>query len=163
MKKIFLITAAILLLNGCTLFGQENLINTHPQIPTNNSANKKILNLSNQQLTKLPDYVLQQTNLEELNISQNQITGAIPSQIQNLKNLKTLNMSNNRMTGIPAEIGQLQKLETLDLSNNQFTGLPNELGNLKNLKTLNLSGNNYSPQDLITITANLPANITIIK
>ena len=107
--------------------------------------------------------ILQQTDLEELNISNNQITGALPSQIQNLKNLKTLNMSNNLMTGIPAEIGQLQKLETLDLSNNQFTGLPNELGNLKNLKTLNLSGNNYSFQDLNAITANLPATVNILK
>lgn len=122
----------------------------------------KVLNLSGQGLNSIPNYVFSQTNLEELNVSNNNLTGAIQSQIGQLKNLKVLNASNNKMTGVPAEVGQLSKLEILDLSNNQLTGLPNELGNLQNLKTLNLSGNNYSEQDLNNIRSKLPITTDII-
>jgi len=127
------------------------------QINSNN-----ILNLSNQGLTSIPGGVFNQTNLEELNVSHNSLTGAIQSQIGQLKNLKVLNASYDKMTGVPAEIGQLQNLQILDLSYNQLTGLPNELGNLKNLKTLNLAGNNYSTQDLAGIKSKLPATVNII-
>lgn len=127
-----------------------------------NPSGKNVLNLSSQKLTKVPDSVFNQTNLEELNVSNNQLTGALQSQIGQLKNLKILNASNNQMTGVPAEIGQLQNLQVLDLSNNQLTGLPNELANLKKLQVLNLKGNNYSTQDLEVIKRGLPANVNII-
>jgi Leucine-rich repeat (LRR) protein len=103
------------------------------------------------------------TNLEELNLSNNQLTGAIQSQIGQLKKLKVLKAGNNLMTGVPAEVGQLTNLQVLDLSNNQLTGLPNELGNLKNLQTFNISGNDYSSQDLNGIVQKLPASVNIIK
>lgn len=171
MKKIFFpaIIAACLILSGCQ------------QKPVNNK-----LDLSGQQLKKVPDYIFRLTNLEELNISNNQITGALQAEIGNLKSLKVLDANNNLMTSIPAEIGQLpnlqvfnishnllagipkeigqaQSLQTLDLSNNQLTGLPFEMGILKNLQTLNISGNNYSSSDLDTISGSLPANVNIIK
>ncbi len=97
-----------------------------------------------------------------LNISNNNISGALPSEIQGLKKLKVLNASNNLMTGVPAEVGQLSNLEVLDLSNNNLTGLPNELGNLKKLKTLDLSGNSYSTQDLDVIKKSLSPDVNII-
>ncbi len=120
------------------------------------------LDLSNQNLDKLPSYVLSRTNIEGLDISDNNLTGALPAEIRHLSNLKVLDASNNRMTGVPAEVGQLSKLEVLDLSNNQLTGLPNELGNLKRLKVLNLSGNDYSKQDLDVIQKGLSADVEII-
>jgi len=132
-----------------------------PGIQSPNSKN--VLNLSNQQLTKVPESVYNQTNLEELNVSNNQLTGALASQIGQLKNLRILNMSNNQLTGVPAEVGQLQNLQILDLSNNQLTGLPNELANLKKLQVLNLRGNNYSTQDLEVIKKGLPVGVNIIK
>lgn len=125
------------------------------------SANS--LDLSNQNLSKLPSTVLNQDNLIELNISNNKLVGALPAEIKNLQNLKVLKAANNLMTGVPAEIGQMQNLEILDLSNNQLTGLPYELGNLKNLKTFNISGNQYAASDLKIITDKLPANVNVIK
>lgn len=122
----------------------------------------KVLNLSNKGLTSIPSYVFSQVSLEELNVSNNNIGGAIQAEIRHLVNLRVLNASNNLMTGVPAEVGQLQKLEVLDLSNNRLTGLPNELGNLKNLKTLNLSGNQYSQQDLDYIRSKLSPIVNII-
>lgn len=106
--------------------------------------------------------VFSNTNTEELNISNNSLTGSIQSQIGQLTKLKILNAGKNQMTGVPAEIGQLKNLQVLDLSNNKLTGLPNELGNLTNLKTLNISGNQYSKQDLDYIRNKLPATVNII-
>jgi len=125
-------------------------------------ADSATLNLSNNNLTKLPAYVLGMTQLRELNLAHNQLTGALPGEIRFLKNLQKLNLSYNDMTGVPAEVGQLTELKELDLSYNRFTGLPNELGNLRNLKILNLTGNDYAKQDLEGIQAKLP-NLRVIK
>src|SRR3989344_730776 len=54
---------------------------------------KNILDLSNQNLEKLPSYVLGLSNLEELNISNNKITGALPAEIHDLSSLRILNAS----------------------------------------------------------------------
>lgn len=130
---------------------------------TNINTNKSnVLDLSNKDLDKLPAYVLKMSDLEELIISNNRLTGALPAEIHDLRSLRVLDASNNLMTGVPAEVGQLQNLEILNLSNNKLTGLPNELGNLKKLKVLNLSGNNYSKQDLEVIKKGLPPTVEII-
>lgn len=120
------------------------------------------LDLRNKGLDKLPAYVLALIDLQQLDISSNRLTGALPAEIRKLQNLRVLNASNNQMTGVPAEIGQLRLLEVLDLSNNKLTGLPYELGNLQNLKTLNLSGNQYAKQDLDYIRTKLPTATKII-
>jgi Leucine-rich repeat (LRR) protein len=142
--KIYIGALAFLILSGCSLTSNNNPVG---QINNNQNKNQnpapviqssKVLNLSSQNLKQIPGYVFNQTNLEELNVSNNQLTGAIQAEIRQLKNLKVLNASNNQMTGVPAEVGQLSNLQILDLSNNQLTGLPYELGNLSNLKTLNL-------------------------
>jgi Leucine-rich repeat (LRR) protein len=166
-KKIIFPIAIVLTIIVVVFFVQ----NKGAVKPTNNSdgsgstistSSNKILNLSNQGLTSIPSYVFSQTNLEELNISHNSLTGAIPAEIRNLKNLKVLNASYNMMTGVPAEIGQLQKLGSLDLSYNKLTGLPHEMGNLQNLIILNLTGNNYSQQDFDYIHSKLPPDTIII-
>lgn len=125
------------------------------------SGNK--LDVSGQNLKKIPESVFAKTNLEELNVSNNLLTGAIQAEIRHLQNLKILNASNNQMTGVPAEIGQLGDLEVLNLSNNQLTGLPYELGNLKKLRVLDISGNKYSEQDLEVIRKSLPSSVNIVK
>ena len=139
MKKIILIVGIIIVITVVVFLVQGR----YTLAPANNLGNNnngvvltgnKILDLSNQGLTNIPMNVFTYTNLEELNVSYNNLTGAIQSQIGQLKNLKILNASYNKMTGVPAEVGQLQNLESLDLSYNQLTGLPNELANLQKLK-----------------------------
>jgi len=139
--------------------GTSTDITNNPVSPSVDDIN--VLNLSGKGLTKTPEYVFEQMNLEELNLSNNMLDGALQSQIGNLKNLKILNLSNNNFTGVPAEVGQLKNLEILNLSNNSLTGLPNELGNLYKLKLLDLSGNNYSEKDLQKIRENLPDSAVI--
>lgn len=101
--------------------------------------NNTVLNLSNQNLTSLPQNTFFNAAIQELNLANNALTGSLPGEIRFLQNLKVLNLRNNKFTGVPAEIGQLRNLEELDLSYNSITGLPNELGNLSNLKILKLT------------------------
>lgn len=158
--KIFIAVMVLSILAGCSL--------TQPTTPNNNAtkntnANSNIpaqtgvtANLSSQGLTALPSDILKRTDLQELDISNNDIGGALPGEIRFLAKLKVLKANDNRMTGVPAEIGQLSQLEVLNLANNQLTGLPNEIGNLSKLRELDLRGNKASAQDLQTIRLKLP-------
>lgn len=177
MKNILIIILAILVLSTTTYIIKDKFFAGKSKIAletvnqgVNNIDNKevsvavnsdKILNLSNQGLKKAPSYIFNQTNLEELNLSNNSLEGSLQAEVRNLQNLKVLNLSNNKFSGLPAEVGQLKNLEILNLSNNTLTGLPNELGNLSKLKLLDLSGNNYSEQDLSGIRKSLPSSTTI--
>jgi Leucine-rich repeat (LRR) protein len=121
------------------------------------------LDLSNGGLISVPSYVFGQFRLQELNLSHNKLTGALPAEVRHLTKLRQLDASDNAMTGVPAEIGQLSELRVLNLSNNRLTGLPHELANLKNLEELDLSGNaGISEADLKVITDALP-NAKIVR
>ncbi len=164
MNKIIFILVLIIALVLVVFFTQRSGIFNVIKMANNgsNMLDDQILNLSNQGLVKIPDYVFGQITIKELNVSHNQIPGSIQAEIRVLLNLRVLNLGYNKMTGVPAEIGQLQNLEVLDLSYNQITGMPNELGNLKNLKTLDLRGNPYSKQDFNYIRSKLPLSVNII-
>ncbi|MBS4169376.1 hypothetical protein NEOC95_000080 [Neochlamydia sp. AcF95] len=101
------------------------------------------LNLSNNQLTTLSPKIGQLSNLQKLDISNNLLT-AIPAEIGQLTKLQKLDSSNNLLTAIPAEIGQLTKLQKLDSSNNQLTIIRAEIGQLSRLQTLNLGDNHLT-------------------
>jgi Leucine-rich repeat (LRR) protein len=76
-------------------------------------------------------------------LSENQLTGSIPSSMASLTNLLYLYLSDNQLTGsIPSSMGLLTKLETLYLYDNQLSGIiPSSMGLLTKLSTLLLSNN----------------------
>lgn len=125
-----------------------NFNQTNNSTTTTSSSNKGLTTLS----TDMEKY----SKIEEFDISNNNLTGSLPSEIGKLGNLRILNASNNMFTGIPAELRQLTKLESIDFSNNQITGLPMELGQLKQLKTLDLRGNSVSQVDLEALKKAIP-------
>lgn len=149
----------IVLLTGAGCLQQSSVV-----VPTSSSGTSTTetvvaigssLDLSGRGLTGVPSDVFDMTSLETLDVSNNELIGALPGEIRFLKNLESLDASDNAMTGVPAEIGQLSELQYLDLSNNELTGLPNELGNLSSLLRLDLRGNAVSAQDLEGIRAKL--------
>lgn len=169
-KAFYVVLAVIFLLGGCSHSALPPSANPDQEEPRQGLTPEDTapmasnqLDLSGQGLSRIPDYVFGLSDLEELDVSDNQLEGAIQAEIRQLSGLKILKAGRNQMTGVPAEIGQLKNLEVLDLSDNQLTGLPNELGALPKLKILNLSGNAYSELDLSVIQENLPAEAEIVK
>ncbi|WOL17523.1 LRR receptor-like serine/threonine-protein kinase FLS2 [Canna indica] len=81
-----------------------------------------------------------------IDLSDNNLNGAIPQELTKLHGLHFLNLSENHlMAKIPSEIGDMSQLESLDLSMNNLTGeIPAKLATLNFLSHLNLSYNNLS-------------------
>ncbi|KAL4559681.1 hypothetical protein LXL04_031824 [Taraxacum kok-saghyz] len=76
-------------------------------------------------------------------LSNNNISGEIPTSLGNLKSLKVLNISHNKISGhIPVSFGNLKEIESLDLSHNEISGLiPQSLVKLDQLAILDVSNN----------------------
>lgn len=164
---ISFIVALVLAIGGFLYYDSQKM----PESPTDETSQTEthspMLSLttvdrSGQNLTKMPADILSMTTVQQLDLSNNNLTGALPAEIRHLKNLQVLDISNNKMTGLPAEVGQLSKLRVLNASNNQLTGIPHELGNLQNLEILDLSGNDISEQDLQIIRSRLPQSTQIL-
>ena len=116
-------------------------------VTTNSNGRVTELDLSSNDLHgALPAALGDLTNLESLRLSDNALTGQIPAALGDLTNLRALNLGSEgrgKLTGpIPAALGNLTNLESLDLSSNELTGsIPAWLGDLSNLRALNLSSN----------------------
>ena len=124
-------------------------------------TNLVILNLSYNQLKELPPDIGKLTNLTHLYISGNQLK-ELPPDIGKLTNLTHLYISRNQLKELPPDIGKLTYLEHLWLDSNQLKELPPDIGKLTNLVTLNLSNNQLiklpdsigNLTDLITLNLN---------
>lgn len=79
----------------------------------------------------------------EINLSQNNLVGIIPPEIEDLSALTRLNLHTNNLSGsIPATLGNLSELRQLWLFNNQLSGeLPPEIGDLSNLTQFGAGAN----------------------
>ncbi|KAM1069589.1 hypothetical protein PS1_001418 [Malus domestica] len=83
------------------------------------------------------------TRLEVIRLGENQINGSIPEGIGNLINLEILGFEVNQLTGpIPSSISKLSKLYELSLNHNDLSGtIPSSVGNLTSLGRLLLMSN----------------------
>lgn len=156
-----------------TLFSLEEL-NQQKIYNDINSLPKDIdsvyrLDLSEQQLTKIPEIVSKLTNLQELNLSQNNLSNL--NGFENLSNIQVLNIGMNNFKTFPIEITKLKNLKSLSIWWNEIKSFPddfftqnakieeldmtsmfefdfksnlNRIHSFKNLKRINL-GNNQIP------------------
>ena len=74
--------------------------------------------------------------MNSLILTDNGLTGNIPSELASLSNLEQLILSGNQVTGnIPSELASLSNLLWLDLNSNSLSGnIPAELGNMSKLE-----------------------------
>lgn len=86
----------------------------------------KKLNLSGQNLTEIPAYVFEYTNLTKLVLSRNSIN-KIPKEIAKLKKLEVLDLTYNNLTEIPAPVFKLPKLRVLSVGHNKLRKFPKQL------------------------------------
>ncbi|PRP75430.1 hypothetical protein PROFUN_15703 [Planoprotostelium fungivorum] len=86
----------------------------------------------------------------QLNLTANNLHGAIPYSLGDLSTLEYLDLSFNGIVDrIPSSIGRLTQLTYLSLSNNQLDGtIPESFDNLVQLNTLNLSYNLFQCIDM---------------
>lgn len=101
--------------------------------------------------------LLQLTNLMFLHLGGSAFEGSIPTEIGALSSLINLEMSDQFLTGpVPSELGNLPNLQMLSLGENQFTGtIPTELGLCSSLLILSLEMNIMSGS-IPTEVAGLP-------
>jgi adenylate cyclase len=108
----------------------------------------RILNLSYNQLTELPQGLLKRWQLlSDLYLSGNELTSLPSDDLEETSNLKTLHINANRFQVLPAELCKVSKLSILDVGSNS---LKYNVSNWPydwnwnwnhNLKYLNFSGN----------------------
>jgi Leucine-rich repeat (LRR) protein len=105
--------------------------------------NLRFLDLSQSDLTGALPIITGISSLQAVILYGNELAGSIPPEYGNLLNLTALDLNDNKLTGsIPASLGNLINLQVLHLADNQLSGpVPDELGNLTGLLLLNLSGN----------------------
>jgi Leucine-rich repeat (LRR) protein len=110
-----------------------------------NCTSLQMLELDNNQFQGvMPSSIVNlSSSLLELSISNNPISGSIPTELQKLTNLQTIQFGNMFLNGtIPEEIGNLFRLKRLDLSANRLSGqIPPTFGNLTQMTKLFLSDN----------------------
>ncbi|WZZ69000.1 hypothetical protein YC2023_080370 [Brassica napus] len=88
-------------------------------------------------------------NLQELDLSQNNLVGQFPLCLTSLNGLRALDLSSNQLTGmVPYTLSRLKSLEYLSLFDNDFEGLFSfgSLSNLSKLKVLKLYSKSNSLQ-----------------
>ncbi len=102
-----------------------------PKMLSSKFAYQKIMDLRNQELTEIPDFIWNFTQLEELYLDFNKIS-IITEKIISLSNLKILSISSNRITILPKNIGDMINLQKLNLNNNFLITLPSSIGKLVN-------------------------------
>lgn len=83
------------------------------------------------------------SGVEYIDLSENSISGGIPSQMQSLTSLKHLDLSSNQLNGvIPNIFGELKSLQFVDLAGNELSGpIPTSITLLPNCSHLDLSHN----------------------
>lgn len=87
------------------------------------------------------------SNLQEMDLSHNNITGDLPDWLGLVRNLSNLDLSYNLLNGsVPESLSQLTQLAALDLSFNSLHGVVSEahFANMTSLGELALSGNALS-------------------
>ena len=121
------------------LSGNKNAILDLLTILKKNVALKHLI-LSDCQIDRLPDGQLcRLTNLETLDLSNNNLTD-LPDELSRLKKLQSLDLShNNSFNSIPL----ILSIKKINLSNCNLDGLPNNIDKLTQLEEINLSGNNF--------------------
>eukprot|EP00002_Diphylleia_rotans_P013050 TRINITY_DN2540_c0_g1_i15.p1 TRINITY_DN2540_c0_g1~~TRINITY_DN2540_c0_g1_i15.p1 ORF type:complete len:474 (+),score=56.51 TRINITY_DN2540_c0_g1_i15:1673-3094(+) len=96
------------------------------------------LNVMNNELNGFPMVLLQMTKLVSLDFSYNYLT-LMPESIEGLKNLQILQVQNNNISVIPPSIGRLTNLHTLSIENNPVHKLPQSITRLRKLQIFSIA------------------------
>lgn len=119
-----------------------------------------VLDVSNTGLTKFPESITRCSQLEELNLSGNQLSKPVlPNSIADLTHLRVLAMDDMNLTAIPFSATRLVDLKALSVRRNRLTHLPSWLHLLRTLEHLYVDGNPFKGPWLRVIASILPKQV----
>ncbi|KAI0215973.1 Flightless-1-like protein [Lamellibrachia satsuma] len=106
-------------------------------------ANLQDVDLSYNDLPRVPEPLYKIASLKRLNLSNNAIT-ELSSLIDTWVNLEFINLSRNKLTELPNSLCRLTSLRKLYVNSNQidFNGIPAGIGKLHNLEIFSIANNN---------------------
>merc|ERR1711916_311010 len=117
------------------------------------SLNLEYLNVYNNSIHEIPDWICGMTSLKELHISHNEIS-TIPDCIDQLVNLEVLGVWENDIHTIPESVGNLKNIRVVSFAGNALHSLPDNLYNhWGHIDLLDLSHNEFPaiPPSILTI------------
>ena len=153
-KKHYLLLKCDKAYSGITTFYASNInIMKFEKKFFNHFRSLIIVDLSYNNLLKIPGDLFKLNYIKELNLENNHIN-YIQHQLSSLTNLEILNLSNNEITQLPNSLFKLTKLQILLLNYNKIKIIPIEIGLMKNLQKLNIYNNhiNELPTTLCNIS-----------
>ena len=154
LKKHYLLLKCDKAYSGITTFYASNInIMKFEKKFFNHFRSLIIVDLSYNNLLKIPGDLFKLNYIKELNLENNHIN-YIQHQLSSLTNLEILNLSNNEITQLPNSLFKLTKLQILLLNYNKIRIIPIEIGLMKNLQKLNIYNNqiNELPTTLCNIS-----------
>ncbi|XP_025836993.1 E3 ubiquitin-protein ligase LRSAM1 isoform X2 [Agrilus planipennis] len=111
----------------------------------------KVLNVSYNALTFLPNEIDQLTNLQELYVNDNHLK-QLPSTICHLKYLQIFDVSTNKLKNLPENLGSMVSLQEINLKNNpKLHELPKSISCLHNMQCIqiDITGFTYPPEEIV--------------
>ena len=126
-------------LKGATHLALSEQLTQFPEEILTLASSLEVLDLTNNQLSHLPDSFSQLTKLRILFISNNCFT-ALPTILGCCPNLEMIGFKSNQITTVEAS-SLPRKLRWLILTDNKITALPEALGDCIHLQKLALAGN----------------------
>ena len=111
------------------------------------------LDLSQNRIKLLPDFISNFTELKSFNISGNRLS-KLPKNITYLENLERLNLDWNNFKEFPIELTMLTKLKELTIASNSIQFIPSEIKNMRSLRDLTIGGMNIVdlPDEMCELT-----------
>lgn len=98
--------------------------------------NLKFLDVSKNHIKRIPCFLKKMDSLQELTINYNQLKKLSKRDIKKFKNLKSIHMGANGLTHIPQNINELSEIETLNFGINSISTLPATFSELISLEHL---------------------------
>jgi Leucine-rich repeat (LRR) protein len=107
------------------------------------------LHMNRISIRSLPSSIMRLTALKILDLSQNNVLGAVTEHIGEMVGLKVLKLGKTDLQELPSSIGKLTGLVILDLEwCEMLQALPKEMGRMVGLRTHNLSDCGLKEQSL---------------
>ncbi|MCK8047045.1 leucine-rich repeat-containing serine/threonine-protein kinase [Shewanella sp. 1CM18E] len=140
-------------LQGCKRLQIAAGLTEFPQAIFNLADSLEVLDLSDNNLSELPDNLEQLTHLKILFLTNNNFD-SVPLVLARCPKLEMISFKSNKLTSVP-ELSLPEQTRWLILTDNQIESLPEDMGRLYRLEKLALAGNKLTslPDSMANCTA----------